>query len=68
MTTHARRRLLRDYKKLQSDPITGISASPNESNIMMWQAVIFGPEDTPWEGGTFLLNIEFTEEFPNKAP
>ena len=35
---------------------------------MLWQAVIFGPDDTPWEGGTFKLTLEFTEEYPNKAP
>jgi ubiquitin-conjugating enzyme E2 A len=68
MTSQARRRLIRDYKKLLSEPISGISASPNEDDIMMWKAVIFGPEDTPWEGGTFLLTIEFTEQFPNQAP
>ena len=28
---------------------------------MVWQAVIFGPDDTPWEGGTFKLVLEFTE-------
>ena len=26
------------------------------------------PDDSPWEGGTFKLSIEFTEEYPNKAP
>ena len=29
---------------------------------------MFGPEDTPWEGGTFKLTLQFTEEYPNKAP
>jgi len=35
---------------------------------MHWDAVIFGPEDTPWEGGTFRLTLEFTEDYPNKSP
>ena len=26
------------------------------------------PEDTAWEDGTFKLTVEFTEEYPNKAP
>ena len=25
-------------------------------------------EDTPWEGGTFKLNLTFSEDYPNKAP
>lgn len=32
------------------------------------QAVIFGPDDTPWEGGTFKLLLEFSEDYPNKPP
>ena len=39
-----------------------------DNNILVWQAVIFGPDDTPWEGGTFKLLLEFTEDYPNKAP
>ena len=39
-----------------------------DTNIMLWQAVIFGPDETPWEGGTFKLMLEFTEDYPNKAP
>mmetsp|Transcript_31789 Transcript_31789/g.101048 ORF Transcript_31789/g.101048 Transcript_31789/m.101048 type:complete len:129 (-) Transcript_31789:2115-2501(-) len=53
MATAARRRLLRDFRRLQSDPPQGITGSPSEQNILLWQALIFGPEDTPWEGGTF---------------
>lgn len=35
---------------------------------MVWQAVIFGPDETVWEGGTFKLLLEFTEDYPNKPP
>ncbi len=37
-------------------------------DIMKWQAVIFGPDDTAWEDGTFMLHLEFTEGYPYKAP
>jgi len=68
MTTPSRRRLMRDFKKLQEDPPAGVSAAPTEDNIMMWEAVIFGPQDTPFEDGTFRLTLEFSEEYPNKPP
>eukprot|EP01087_Luapelamoeba_hula_P025337 TRINITY_DN9_c0_g1_i1.p1 TRINITY_DN9_c0_g1~~TRINITY_DN9_c0_g1_i1.p1 ORF type:complete len:153 (-),score=18.27 TRINITY_DN9_c0_g1_i1:52-510(-) len=68
MSSPARRRLMRDFKRLQNDPPAGISGAPCDNNIMQWHAVIFGPEDTPWEGGTFRLKLEFTEEYPNKPP
>jgi len=38
------------------------------TSALDWKAVIFGPNDTPWEGGVFRLSIQFTEEFPNKPP
>lgn len=66
--SQARRRLLRDFKKLQSDPPTGVSGAPVDNDIMKWSAVIFGPEDSSWEGGTFILEVLFSEEFPNKPP
>ena len=68
MSTSARRRLLRDFRRLQNDPPSGVTGAPMDTNIMLWQAVIFGPDDTPWEGGTFKLVLEFTEDYPNKAP
>ena len=68
MTTTARKRLMRDFKRLQEDPPVGISGAPAENNIMKWNAVIFGPSDTPFEEGTFKLILEFSEEYPNKSP
>ncbi|KAF4527027.1 hypothetical protein B566_EDAN001575 [Ephemera danica] len=68
MSTPARRRLMRDFKRLQEDPPPGVSAAPTDNNIMLWNAVMFGPADTPFEDGTFKLTMEFNEEYPNKPP
>ncbi|CAI9109644.1 OLC1v1009503C1 [Oldenlandia corymbosa var. corymbosa] len=68
MSTPARKRLMRDFKRLQQDPPAGISGAPFDNNIMLWNAVIFGPDDTPWDGGTFRLTLQFTEDYPNKPP
>ncbi|XP_019258569.1 PREDICTED: ubiquitin-conjugating enzyme E2 2-like isoform X3 [Nicotiana attenuata] len=61
MSTPARKRLMRDFKRLLHDPPEGISGAPYDINIMLWNAVIFGPEDTPWEGvyadGSISLDI-----------
>ncbi|KAI5416695.1 Ubiquitin-conjugating enzyme E2 2, partial [Lathyrus oleraceus] len=68
MSTPARKRLMRDFKRLQHDPPAGISGAPQDNNIMLWNAVIFGPDDTPWDGGTFKLTLQFSEDYPNKPP
>ena len=57
MSTAARRRLMRDFKRLQEDPPEGVSGAPGENNIMQWNAVIFGPHETPFEDGTFKLMV-----------
>lgn len=47
----ALQRLMRDFKRIKDDPPQGINGAPNDDNILKWNAVIFGPEDTPWDGG-----------------
>ncbi|KAL3901536.1 MAG: hypothetical protein SGCHY_000520 [Lobulomycetales sp.] len=82
MSTPSRRRLMRDFKRLQSDPPegikpnptpssdmhAGISGSPCADNVLLWNAVIFGPEETPFEDGTFRLTLTFDESYPTKPP
>ena len=64
----ASQRLVREFKMIEGDPSTGISGSPRPDNIMVWDAVICGPEGTPFENGTFGLTLEFSEEYPIKPP
>jgi hypothetical protein len=45
MTTPSRKRLMRDFKRLMQDPPAGISGAPQDNNIMLWNAVIFGYDD-----------------------
>lgn len=68
MTSPASRRLLKDLQKIQKEDDGGITATPDENNLFVWEALIEGPEGTPWEGGLFELKLEFTESYPNKAP
>ncbi|PAA48143.1 hypothetical protein BOX15_Mlig027603g1, partial [Macrostomum lignano] len=68
MSTAARRRLMKDLQMMQKDPPPGVGACPTDENIMVWKAVILGPDDTAFEGGVFKLSMTFTEEYPNKPP
>ena len=37
-----RRRLVRDFMRLQKEQPAGISAAPHEDDVLLWEAVIFG--------------------------
>ena len=51
MSTPARRRLMRDFKRMQNDPPEGVNGAPQDNDIMKWHAVIFGclPTSQPHE-------------------
>ena len=53
---------------LEEDPPWGVYGRPREDNILLWDAVICGPFDTPFDGGKFKLTIQFSEDHPYKPP
>ena len=65
----AKKRLINALKQFnENDENETILATPHEDNLMIWDCIIFGPEDTPWDGGCFKLTLTFSEEYPNKPP
>lgn len=69
MTSPAVLRLMSDLRAIKQEPPEGCSASPcSDENLFVWGATIFGPDETPWEGGIFSLRITFGEQYPEKPP
>ena len=62
------KRLQNELIELQKNAIPNCSAGPTDTDITHWNATIIGPEDTPYHGGIFYMDIKFTNEYPFKPP
>ena len=51
-----------------NSPIEGVSIALVGDSLTNWNATIVGPQDTPYEGGKFIINIDFSDNYPFKAP
>ena len=68
-STLANKRLFQEYKLLTSSPPEGITAGPiSESNLLVWEALIAGPEGTPYAGGIFPASLTFPPDYPLSPP
>lgn len=64
-----KKRILQEIKELQNNDSDNVTAGPvSEDNIFCWSATLIGPKDSPYEGGIFLLNINFPQDYPFKPP
>lgn len=57
-----------ETQRLIAEPVPGIVATPDEGNARYFHVVISGPQDSPFEGGTFKLELFLPEEYPMAAP
>lgn len=73
MSGVARKRLIEERKSWRKDHPIGFWARPEagsdgSSNMFSWKAGIPGKEGTDWEGGVYLVSMEFSDEYPARPP
>jgi ubiquitin-conjugating enzyme E2 Z len=55
-------------KSLFKEPLPGVCVCLSENDLTKAFAVITGPFDTPYEGGFFLFEIKFPNDYPSTPP
>lgn len=62
------RRIIKETQRLVAEPVPGIVATPDDGNARYFHVTVAGPEESPYEGGTFKLELFLPEEYPMSAP
>src|SRR5581483_11885521 len=68
LPTNVTKRLAQDLKYLQDNPIIGANAAPIEDNLAQWKCCVVGTEGTAYAGVPIYFVLEFTDQYPIKAP
>ncbi|KAF4655277.1 hypothetical protein FOL47_009494 [Perkinsus chesapeaki] len=74
MASFASRRLQKERAEWRKDHPFGFSAKPMANpdgkgqNLFRWICGIPGRAGTPWEGATYKLTMDFSEDYPGKPP
>ena len=62
------KRIIKETERLINEPAPGITASPHEDNLRYFDVMISGPSSSPYEEGTFHLELFLPDEYPMEAP
>ncbi|CAH1766582.1 5987_t:CDS:2 [Entrophospora sp. SA101] len=58
---------LKDYQKEDHPDLINLSPTQDD-NLLIWQAVLRGENETPYQGGSWTLRIEIPKSYPIQPP
>jgi ubiquitin-protein ligase len=54
-----------ELNQMRKNPPVNVSACPTTKNELVWEAIILGPENTPYAEGVYMVELTFPKEYPN---
>jgi ubiquitin-conjugating enzyme E2 D/E len=64
----AQKRIMKELSTLENCKLENITANPIGEDLFHWRATIQGPDGTPYQNGSFILDIKFPFDYPLKPP
>lgn len=70
MTSNRMRRLAKELADIRTDTVSQITAEPvgGDDDITHIRGTFPGPPGTPYEGGTFKIDVKIPNEYPFRPP
>lgn len=69
MTKQSSLLLRKQLSELNKNPVEGFSAGlVDDDDIYKWGVLIYGPQDTLYEGGVFKATLTFPKDYPLRPP
>ncbi|GAM29174.1 hypothetical protein SAMD00019534_123500 [Acytostelium subglobosum LB1] len=68
MASTSAKRLQKEITDIIKAPPTWCSAAVVGDNLHKWKATVLGPEGSPFEKGTFEIELDIPHEYPFKPP
>jgi len=62
------RRIVKEIARLNKSPPPGISIEVNQDNLRYLKIALQGPEDSPYQGGIFKLEMYLSDQYPMAPP
>lgn len=61
-------RIAKELKEIESDKASGVTALVVNDNLQKLLGSVPGPQDTPYEGGLFKVDIQLDSQYPFAPP
>jgi len=68
MASVANKRLAKEYEELQTDPLDNVDVGLEDENLFHWVITVIGPDDTPYAGGIFVIDLTIPNDYPFREP